>query len=498
MGSMFSRLMLSSCLLVFLLLTLLWQWLDFSHEASVELVQQSLHKELAEHMAHINPMLSRGVTSDAALKEAFHDFMLLGPSFEIYTLDPGGRVIAYDAPEEKILSPQVDLTRISAFLNNQALPVFGTDPRGVQQEKIFSVTELRDPAGALTGYLYVIIGGEEFDHWQSAVLARHQQQTWLVNLLISMLFALLLFALMLKFMTAPLSRLSTDLGRIRQPQTNEGPVSLPGKYEGASEVTRLATDINSLLAQVTLQHQQMKHQQQAKQDFLLHLSHDLKTPLTSLLGFIETWRLSGDDSHRDKLIDMAASSGYKLQHLLAQLLELCALENQTIEPRSSKFKLSEFLLDIHQSYQPKALARGVQLYFEGDEMEVNTDPQLLTRILNNLLDNALRYTPAGGQIAVKPAWRNKNWQLMIRDTGSGMHQHELEALTQHRPKAPSFEDQSPLPQLGVGLAIVQKLTRMLDCRIDIQSEPGKGCCVYLALEMVKTRHSGIQKQRSTA
>ncbi len=493
MGSMFSRLMLSSCLLVFLLLTLLWQWLDFSHEASVELVQQSLHKELAEHMAHINPMLSQGITSDAALKEAFHDFMLLGPSFEIYTLDPGGRVVAYDAPQEKILSPQVDLTRIQAFLNQQALPVFGTDPRGQEVEKIFSVSELRNPAGALTGYLYVIIGGEEFDHWQSAVLARHQQRTWLVNLLISMLFALLLFALMLRFMTAPLTRLSKDLTGIRQQQHKGNSPTLPGQYEGAREVTELANEINSLLAQVTRQHQQMKHQQKAKQDFLLHLSHDLKTPLTSLLGFIETWRLSGGDSDRDKLIELAANSGHKLQQLLAQLLELCALENQTIEPKVSRFDLSEFLLDIHQSFESKALSRGVNLQMEGGELQLNTDPQLLTRILNNLLDNALRYTPSGGQIVIKPLWIKDSWQLMIRDTGSGMHQHELEALTQDQPKAPCFEEASPLPQLGVGLAIVRKLATMLNCSIHIESEPGKGCSVYLALEMVDA-----QKQQSTA
>ncbi|WP_352289502.1 hypothetical protein, partial [Psychrobacter sp. GW64-MNA-CIBAN-0177] len=85
---------------------------------------------------------SQGITSDAALKEAFHDFMLLGPSFEIYTLDPDGKVIAYDAKEEKIKIHRVDTAIIQQFLNGDNLPVLGTDPRSEDTHKIFSASKL--------------------------------------------------------------------------------------------------------------------------------------------------------------------------------------------------------------------------------------------------------------------------------------------------------------------------------------------------------------------
>ena len=100
MKSLFSRLLLSVSVTVFILIIALWQWFQFSQDFSRNQIQQSLHSELALHMAHINPLLSQGATSDKALKEAFHDFMLLGPSFEIYTLDITGKVIAYDANED--------------------------------------------------------------------------------------------------------------------------------------------------------------------------------------------------------------------------------------------------------------------------------------------------------------------------------------------------------------------------------------------------------------
>lgn len=151
MKSLFNRLFIAATVIVLLLFVALWQWLQLNHEFTRDRVQQSLHKELAEHMAHINPLLSQGITSDAALKEAFHDFMLLGPSFEIYTLDPEGRVIAYDAKPDKIKTQRVDINIIEQFLAGASLPILGTDPRGESNQKIFSVSKLINQEGLHSG-----------------------------------------------------------------------------------------------------------------------------------------------------------------------------------------------------------------------------------------------------------------------------------------------------------------------------------------------------------
>ena len=123
MKSLFSRILLAATLVILILFIVLWQWQQFSQEFSRNQIRQSLHRELADHMAHINPLLSKGTTSDAALKEAFHDFMLLGPSFEIYTLDNRGNIIAYDAKEEKIKQLKVDTQRIDNFIQGASLPL---------------------------------------------------------------------------------------------------------------------------------------------------------------------------------------------------------------------------------------------------------------------------------------------------------------------------------------------------------------------------------------
>ncbi|WP_394130197.1 ATP-binding protein [Shewanella maritima] len=481
MNRLFNRLFLLATSIVLLLFVALWQWLQLNHQFSRNQIQQSLHRELADHMAHINPLLSQGVTSDAALKEAFHDFMLLGPSFEIYTLDPEGNVIAYDAKEEKIKTSRVNLQHIQQFLSGDTLPILGTDPRSRETQKIFSVSKLINTEGLHSGYLYVIIGGENYDSWQALINAENQPKLWGATLGFWVIFALLLFVILLRYFTRPLGILTRDLNQLQQQPLSED-IALPRRYKGSSEISQLSEHINTLLAEITRQQQQVKRQQKAKHDFLLHLSHDLKTPLTALLGYIETWLLLPPQERDAALIQYAANSGQTLQQLLAQLLELAALENGQINTQIQQVSLTELLADIEQTFLPRADKLEITLDFCDIKVKrITTDPHLMRRILNNLIDNALRYTPKGGTIRIYTAKKHGQHWLAVNDTGAGMHQHEVEALKQmslaasdDKPASLSFEAKQPLPQLGVGLAIVRQLLKLLKCKIDIQSTPGKG------------------------
>ncbi|WP_351075657.1 HAMP domain-containing sensor histidine kinase [Shewanella sp. CAL98-MNA-CIBAN-0140] len=416
MNRLFNRLFLASTIIVLLLFVALWQWLQLNHEFNRNQIQQSLHLQLAEHMAHINPLLSQGITSDAALKEAFHDFMLLGPSFEIYTLDPDGKVIAYDAKEEKIKIHRVDTAIIQQFLNGDNLPVLGTDPRSEDTHKIFSASKLITEDGLHSGYLYVIIGGEDYDSWQTLINAENQPKIWGATIGFWIIFALVLFVILLRYFTRPIQKLAQDLTELKNTPMSDKLI-LPQRYRGSLEISLLSHHINHLLQEIQLQQQQVKRQQQAKHDFLLHLSHDLKTPLTALLGYIDTWLILPENERDQALIQYAANSGQTLQQLLAQLLELAALENGQIDAQLQQVNLSELLCDIEQTFTPRAKKLGVQLDFDiNHASQIYTDPALMRRILNNLVDNALRYTPAGGKIQIINALHNGQQWLTVRDT----------------------------------------------------------------------------------
>lgn len=481
MKSLFSRLWLSASFAIILLLACFWQWQQFNHQFTTQRVQQSLHKELAEHMAHINPLLSQGITSDAALKEAFHDFMLLGPSFEIYTLDTQGQVIAYDAKEEKIKTPKVDIQFIERFLDGGEMPLLGTDPRSVDQQKIFSATRLLDAQGKHTGYLYVIIGGEIFDSWHTSISESQAPSLWFISMVFAAIASLVIFTLLLRYLTSPVKRLAKDVADVAKQDLADGLV-LPGDYRGSQEMDQLSQHINRLLSEISRQHQEVAAQQKAKHEFLLHLSHDLKTPLTSLQGYIDTWLLLPEEEREAEYIEIAANSGRHLQQLLAQLLELAALENGQVKPKACLVSIQELLGDLKQTFSPKANTQNVELDFVLEEdLQVETDPQLMHRILNNLVDNAIRYTPSGGTISIKLQQEAEHYWLNVTDNGSGMHKHELQALKQLTGKPISFQPKAILPQLGVGLAIVRQLLALLKCQIQIDSEPGKGSSFKIQL-----------------
>ncbi|MCL1056627.1 HAMP domain-containing histidine kinase [Shewanella gelidimarina] len=487
MKSLFGRILLAASLVIFILFVALWQWLQFSQDFSRNQIQQSLHRELAEHMAHINPLLSQGITSDAALKEAFHDFMLLGPSFEIYTLDRQGKVIAYDAKEEKIKQSQIDTNIIDDFIQGANLPLLGTDPRSSSKDKIFSAARLLAPDGQQTGYLYVIIGGEDFDAWQSIVSEHQAPQFWTTAILIAIGFALVLFVLLLKLFTAPLSRLENDLRLVASQQLNAG-VVLPRQYTGSSEINQLSSHINTLLEALSQQHQAINRQQEERHEFMLHLSHDLKTPLTSLQGYIDTWLLLPPHERSSDLIEVAANASQHLQQLLGQMLELEALENGQVSPNWNELYLVDLLEELQLTFAPRANSKKVTLDFaDSHNLTVRTDRQLLLRILNNLIDNAIRYTPEQGMIKIQTIQdlaTNKVW-LQVSDNGSGMHKHELTALKQMTQKPLAMmAKQTALPQLGVGLAIVRQLLGILQCDIEISSQPGKGTTFNIELQVV--------------
>ncbi|WP_445947157.1 sensor histidine kinase [Shewanella sp.] len=491
MNRLFNRLFLSATLVVLLLMLALWQWLQLNHELSRNQIQQSLHLSLAEHMAHINPLLSQGITSDAALKEAFHDFMLLGPSFEIYTLNLEGKVVAYDAKEEKIKTSRVDLEAIGKFIAGNHLPILGTDPRSENGQKIFSASRLMTPEGLHSGYLYVIIGGEDYDSWQALISAEHQPQIWGATIGFWVLFCLILLVILLRYFTQPVQKLAKDLREMTQSgldnlgEQNHS-LSLPSRYTASSEIQQLSQHINQLLGEISRQQAHLKRQQQAKHDFLLHLSHDLKTPLTSLLGYIDTWQLLSEDERSPELIEYAANSGQTLQQLLGQLLELAALENGQINANLQQVDLNQLLEQIAQTFNPRASRLGISLDFTLDKpMTIYTDPQLMRRVLNNLVDNALRYTPEQGSIRIYTETLNHQHWLAVADTGSGMHKHEVDALKQLSLSQFSFEYSQALPQLGVGLAIVRQLLGLLKCQINIDSTPGEGCCFHIQLQNVR-------------
>ncbi|HBY88502.1 MAG TPA: two-component sensor histidine kinase, partial [Colwellia sp.] len=176
--SLYQRLALTLCATFMIMASLLVAWSNNLVQQSKYQAEQKLHVNLAEHLAHDNPLLQDGVYDKAALENLFHTLMLLGPSFEFYFLDAQGNILTYSADPNKIKRKSVSLLPLKKLIDKpQQVPVFGDDPRDINNKKIFSASPVYQ-GDLLQGYLYIIIGGEIYDSIFSQVQADKDLQKY--------------------------------------------------------------------------------------------------------------------------------------------------------------------------------------------------------------------------------------------------------------------------------------------------------------------------------
>ncbi|MDH5669137.1 MAG: hypothetical protein OEY86_14110, partial [Nitrospira sp.] len=127
-------------------------------------VSQKLNKTLAERMVSSKILMEDGQVNEEVLKELFRQLMVINPSIELYLLDPQGKILTFSAPTGKVKRERVSLDSLDRFLSGaEDFPILGDDPRDSTRKKVFSVFPIETLSGSIEGYLYIILGGEEFD-----------------------------------------------------------------------------------------------------------------------------------------------------------------------------------------------------------------------------------------------------------------------------------------------------------------------------------------------
>ncbi len=216
-----------------------------------------------------------------------------------------------------------------------------------------------------------------------------------------------------------------------------------------------------------------------KSAFLANVSHDLKTPLTSIVGYAE-FLLTNDElslppQEKDSLAKICQSAAH-MQELINQLVEAARLTSGKIKLNPRALDVTEFLGEAAAMVLTQAQAKGLSLHthWEGKESVVlHADHSRLLEILSNLLSNALRFTPSGGRILLR-AWPEKDFiHFSVEDSGPGIaaqHQARIFERFYQVEKAAERNSQG----LGLGLSIARDLVELHGGRIWVQSAPGQG------------------------
>ncbi|GAK22469.1 LOW QUALITY PROTEIN: osmosensitive K+ channel histidine kinase KdpD [Vibrio sp. JCM 19052] len=372
---------------VVIALTYNWQ------KETIELrTKQSLHKELASHMRDDNPLMIGTDYNPKALKSIFHTLMLIGLDFEIYFLDSQGNITTHAAPEGAEIMGKVDLNPIKQFLNDQPFPILGEDPRNRGEHKVFSVAAIEE-LGSTVGYLYVVIGSTRHD-----AIANAQVDTPYIALaglvLVSILgFALGAYVLVKRSLLNPIERVTKQL----QQQAEHDFRLQPDFTHQVPELVPIAHSYQMMAKHIQQQFLQLEYQSSHRRQSLLQLSHDLKTPLSSVLGYLETWRLQHPES--DPLIDVAFRNCEKLSTQLHSLLDAARKEAPLPNYEYRPVDLGALMAECAETMQSQFSRKEVVLKVDVDnEIQTVGDKGLLERLVLNLLENALRHSPIGSEV----------------------------------------------------------------------------------------------------
>lgn len=249
---------------------------------------------------------------------------------------------------------------------------------------------------------------------------------------------------------------------------------------GAREISRLATSFNLMAAQVRQTNQVLK-------DFVANVSHDLRTPLTMIGGFSEAL-LDGTagPGEVETSAEIIHQEAQKMQVLVDDLLQLTRLESGLVALDCHPTAL-EPLVDTALSRARRAHSRELHLVNAVPSLPpVRVDPMRLERALGNLLDNACRYTPAGGRIEVGARVLEREWiEVWVKDTGSGIAREHLGRVFERFYRSDPSRERAG-GHSGLGLAIVREIVEAHSGTVRVESEVGRGTTFYLTLPVARS------------
>jgi signal transduction histidine kinase len=231
--------------------------------------------------------------------------------------------------------------------------------------------------------------------------------------------------------------------------------------EGAAELVTLAVSFNELV-------EQLERAQEAERNFLLSVSHELKTPLTAISGYAEAVE-DGAIDPREAAATVTAEAR-RLERLVKDLLDLARMNRTDFSVHNADIDLAEVVEDATRRYQQAAAEFGVTLRAVTDgPAPAVADADRVLQVVSNLVENALRLTPAGGEVRVVA----EPGMLRVEDTGPGLDAGDQERAFERFYLHERYGRERPVGT-GLGLAIVKELTEAMNGSVSVESDPGKG------------------------
>ncbi|MBT8370534.1 MAG: HAMP domain-containing histidine kinase [Deltaproteobacteria bacterium] len=452
---------------------------QFTSDMYQQEIIQKLNLNLAKQIAVQKDLMKDHRINEQGLKEIFNMLMVVNPGIEVYLLNPVGEIMAYSAPPGKVKQSRVDLKPIEKwFEDGTVYPLTGDDPRNPGIKKVFTVARIPEQ-GRLQGYLYIILVGETFDSIVQKLKSSYIRQLGLWWIAASLLFTLITGLLLFAYLTRRLKRLVSAMDTFDMEQSVARLQTTLGRdRQQGDEIDRLSSTFKQLVERIQIQMKNLKKADTSRRQLVANVSHDLRTPLATLQGYIETLLLKDKSlttADRRHHLDIALQHCERLSQLVDELFELAKLDSHETEIRCEPFNIGELAHDVVQKFELSAKEKHISIQIELDPgiPFVLADIAMIERVIENLIENAMRHTPPGGAIRLTFGTQNSDVSVRISDTGCGIPDEDLPFIFDRfyqRKKAP--KDKAGYS--GLGLAITKRILELHNRTISVKSSPRKG------------------------
>ena len=454
-------------------------WTLFATRLYIQEANQRLNHRLADYVVAHRFFIEDGTVNQRALEESFKVLMGINPNIELYLLDTEGQVLAFSAPEGTTVRDKINIDPVRAYVDNRgSLPILGDDPRAAGGEKVFSASRV-PLEGPIEGYLYVILGGEDFDSVSGLIQRSYilRLSFWVTGSALVFVFAAGLF--FFYKITRRHRRLTMVMEEFRDGDFKRA-VSLPDEFRSrrGDEIDRLAMVFAQMSERIIDQITGIQKIDDLRRELVTNVSHDLRTPLAVLRGYLETLELKEDrisTEERQEILQNAIRHATRLGKLIDELFELAKLDSPEMKIQPEPFPLPELVQDVMQDFRLPAENRAVTLKtdFEDDLPEVSGDIRLVDRALHNLVENAIRCTGEGGEVSLSLRRVDSGVLVVISDTGVGIATVDLPHIFERFYRVRRSDPQMPETS-GLGLAMTKKILELHNSVIEVESEVDRG------------------------
>lgn len=442
----------------------------YTTECFYDEANQKLNKDLAKFTVdEVKTFNEAGDINSPEIMKLMHSMMAINPDVEVYLIDKEGSILKHVIldKERKVVREKVDMEPIHQFLESDGEEhLDGDNPRSETGKQIFSAAPIMKD-GKIAAYYYIILASQERQATIKAVVNKYVLTISGQLILICLFVSLLLGLLYIWSLTRSLNPIMSTMEEFRKGRYN---ARIP---DGANDFQNLASTYNKMADEIESNFQKVQSIDNFRKELIANISHDLRTPLAVIRGYADMLSLKKSELSPEeelKYLSNISESTKRVTGLMNQLLELSKLENNQIELHKEPFSIPELVSDMISRFQVLLEEKNINFDFKIEENLplAYGDISLVERAIQNLVDNAIKYSPEKSSITIGVNKAKKGIQFSIKDEGRGIEPKNLNKIFERY--SSSNEVNKLDKSFGLGLAISKKILELHNSTISVSSK----------------------------